>query len=1300
MAKWEDISNDGWEDVKWEDIEAPQRASSLWDKAKEIDEGLMETAKQFGSGTLALVPAGIAGLATLPSKGLKGAVDKIEEVQNALTYQPQTEKGKVISDKFNTVMDWPRQQLMNIGEKVAGNEGQLVGDIVGNFIDPLMLVGLGKAANRKGAQPTPKPEPAPSNISDIISSEKEVTTQPEVASLDPQMELPLETTAQQIAERRAAQVGQLDLFGPINEAQRVLPEGGFDPRLTPDEESIARTQELNKRGQQMSIVEDFGSNDPMTRMPEMRVDENGMPIRADLSMEAQNLENPLQRNLWGDELGPALDQTRSLTDAIDSMPPGPARADAISRFIPPSQRGAVDIGKDLERVASDVTDIKDSVDTLQSRLNQTVGNVPRSQRGVVWNPFGKSKKDEPMAVKPPKPDTLAKPTKPETVSKKVEQKNKLKLLDLKKVAPEMYRVQTKEEALHTLTSDPKIKDVTNNPVRNLTISGLNGMIMANPKNPVLNFARTVLQDARNAAEVFSRRFVTGPEGIVKVYRDLTPKELDRVTQVLNEAGKQQVAITDGLMDKLNLSPNERKFVTLLRTALDEFYTMANDANMSLGFKPFEYRKGYIPAMFTGGYKALVGHYITNKDGTKKWVTTAVAQADTKKGLKLALEYYKTKGEKFAETIPLKRTKLRDTAAQRRNSMFDGFHDIINTIAANDPEFAKAKQLADGHVQNKIKHLYGFDVHELNKKGVEGALGDKPWLDRRHNSKEFIEGVIQFMEDGAKYYNYQKPLNEIAQLTNDASVQARMPNTLKYLEEHIEHVTGQNLNPIGAAANAVIDFLPKVFGVSYRVPAKAIHETKNIMSLFMMGTYNPAFFAAQLTQVLTGAGPEGLKIASALGQDGLTTTFAKTPAWFGALQLEDAGVVKSKAPIPEHIRAAYNWAKTHGMFTFNELELANEALKNKTVQKAEAAMAVPMSWGERLTRPAVFMGFVDLFKKFGLEGEEAFKIAQNSTNYAMGDYYFDERPHLYSGLGVAGHFMGALTTYKHNALTQWYTRAHDAFTRTGDSRHLKPFAYMLGMAFALQGISGLGGYNEIDQIVRWMTDGKTIREIVLNDKSNESSVWMDGALSASTGIDFQSRLSLANIIPDDSMSLVSPQLSALVGILGKAYNYGKYQDQQSLNDLLYASTPAGMKGMAEDIIRRDEEGFVLNKEGMRVHPTPRTETEWQTRKWAGFRPLRERIESDDVYADRMEHNKAVEKLRDLSSRLDGAVVRGDWEAYNRFAHKYIELGGNPETVYSQEKFEKAVKDAKLSERERQAGTPDNISNINKYQRYYD
>lgn len=61
-------------------------------------------------------------------------------------------------------------------------------------------------------------------------------------------------------------------------------------------------------------------------------DENGMPIEAGQTLESRNLENPLQRNLFGDELGPALDQTRSLTDAIDIMPPGEKRQAALDLF--------------------------------------------------------------------------------------------------------------------------------------------------------------------------------------------------------------------------------------------------------------------------------------------------------------------------------------------------------------------------------------------------------------------------------------------------------------------------------------------------------------------------------------------------------------------------------------------------------------------------------------------------------------------------------------------------------------------------------------------------------------------------------------------------------------------------------------------------------------------------------------------------------------------------------------------------------------------------------------------------------
>lgn len=79
-----------------------------------------------------------------------------------------------------------------------------------------------------------------------------------------------------------------------------------------------------------------------------RVDEHGIPIRADLSMEAQNLQNPLQRNLWGDELpGRTGDGGLPLTTALDRMPPGPARDAAMAQLGAPALSPLGDVGKAL-----------------------------------------------------------------------------------------------------------------------------------------------------------------------------------------------------------------------------------------------------------------------------------------------------------------------------------------------------------------------------------------------------------------------------------------------------------------------------------------------------------------------------------------------------------------------------------------------------------------------------------------------------------------------------------------------------------------------------------------------------------------------------------------------------------------------------------------------------------------------------------------------------------------------------------------------------------------------------------------
>lgn len=77
---------------------------------------------------------------------------------------------------------------------------------------------------------------------------------------------------------------------PAPETQK--PVTGYKPNDGQDGQMNLFDPEVEGRG--VSPYEAFPGD--------WRVDENGIPIRADLSLEAQALQNPMQRGLWGDEL--------------------------------------------------------------------------------------------------------------------------------------------------------------------------------------------------------------------------------------------------------------------------------------------------------------------------------------------------------------------------------------------------------------------------------------------------------------------------------------------------------------------------------------------------------------------------------------------------------------------------------------------------------------------------------------------------------------------------------------------------------------------------------------------------------------------------------------------------------------------------------------------------------------------------------------------------------------------------------------------------------------------------------------
>lgn len=1306
--------------------------------------GVGEAALSMVTGGLAQPIAGLAGIGSALFNGAEAGGQATRDVMESMTYAPRTETGKRYTENVGNVLSKPIDWAGDAGEFLQGEEGRLAGRVATeaamNFL-PLGAVVKGVKGLRKAAPDT------------VPAAERVAALQPEPAvvaqAVDPHV-----WENKQLAERAA--MDKREAAAPTNELKQ---------------------QQLYEHADQMT--QEHPSQ--ITQGPGgWKVDENNIPIREDLSIDAKNAEAPLQRNLWGDELPRKHEQEAvPLTEAIDAMPDVPWRSNRdvgiemlangpIKGGRYGGQRGAVDLannasgeskasleaqnrlrqegelgrsryviksnGETVPLIGVDAVDYKarQGEVVVQSNVGKTPWTVldyngvknPQavlsrvssrlSQRGaapmineladkLIKRMGGQvdslTTKNMPLVESVPATDSMATPTAPETIAKKQElRKGVVASTVLKGIAPEYSSITTPQEAVF-LAKDAIDIDTRKSGLgqhiaygigsaRNATVSGINGMVNLHPNNPLLNFVRYRRQSASNESIKFSKDFVTAKDGFATLGKTLPEKDLIQGMQVLQEAARAGIDITKGNVKKLELSAPVENFILSVRRTMEELNYRRGDTMLSAGRDAAPTVPGYLPAVWTGAYRGV----ILSKDGK----VLAVPQSDTKIGYSNAVNaILKEHPDALVKNEPRRGLNT----LQRGNNLFNGYNDVLNILAKNDPNFAKLQQVAAQKVNETAQNMQGFNVHEMHKSGIRGAIGDRAHVSPERNAKELFKALIDFSEQAADYYSMHKALNEIGQAINHPDT-GHLPNTKRYIEGYVKHITGEQLNPIGVASNAIIDLLPQMAGVSSKVPLKAARELKELTGLHMMSIWNPTFTALQWTQVITGALPELAQIGGKLDMRAEAMLSATTaPVTLSMLNLAKALGKKAPAHIPEHQAAAFKYMQDHGIMDMSELEAAQSATRNQTYDRVKKTAAWNISLGEKMTRPPVFMVFADIFHKFGLENNEAFMAAQHATNSAMGDYHPHERPQIYASLGVLGEFSGALTTYKHSTITQNVVRAKNIVRadKQGNHMYAPAIAALAGVAL-FQGISGMSGYEEMDLAFQWATgmmgNKQGLTETALK---NVPDMAKHGWLSATTGLDFQSRASAARVTPELKAGSLSPQLSVLGDIGLKAYNYGKYKDEQSFNELMRSLTPSGLKGVPEDMLMTDDQGYVSNSKQELMPPEPRTDKERLIRKVFAIKPLRESIESKDVYIDASGVKQKEDALKDISKRYTQAVAAKDFKGAAHLQEMWDKREGPPGGITSGDALANQLKRMNQSQRQRVTGEINDLKSIN---RYYD
>ena len=900
--------------------------------------------------------------------------------------------------------------------------------------------------------------------------------------------------------------------------------------------------------------------------------------------------------------------------------------------------------------------------------------------------------------RPPQPDTIKSPRSPENIAAKQQMAAKANAVGLTNSVYSSINTLEEVKSLPGKDIGFRIGEKDYTPGQQFG-AGVEGALRRNTQNKLLQWVSTLRTRAEANTNAALKQYITGEGGFNKTFQKLTQQEVVDAQALALAMEKSKQDYTPELGKAAGLSPAADAFMQARQRMYDGEYDLGAKVDSELGIEHFDRHPGVARSSFNNAYKAIVGHW-EGEGKDRRFVPYTILGANNRWEFNQAKKWWAEESKKKKnltnlEVIQLDRVGLKKQTSPVRP--LDGLAQIFSELAKNNPDFAEAKAAVDEYIKGNTKKMGRYDYHSLKKMGIEGAIGRKGWRTDEQNARDFFKAEVESLDEGFKYWNYQKVVNGMAMAAADPEITAKYPNTVDYLNKVNSNISGQGINQFGAFTNAILDsaFAATGFG-SAQAPRKVMSDLRKAASILMMGGFNNGFVGAQLIQYWQAGIPEALRISKDFDINMAKATaksmsYMLTNRWWMEIAHKTGNL--DKAPFPKEVKEAFVWAKKHGLTDFNEMALSHEAAVNPKAQLAEDLLSTPMTIPERMTRPTMFLWFTDLMRG-KLQGEELYEAAKRATDYAMTNYHKDEAPLIYQRSGVMGENIGGLKRFIHNNIDQMVSRSMEL------KKYPEAFAATVGMTLMVQGITGFLAYDVADELSLALTD-KPLRHWLEQVVSSQG--LLDGYLSTITGLDWNSRMSLAGVVPTDNKGVVStvvgPHAMKIYSLGEAAVKYGRNPDVQSFNDLARQMIPSGMYGYYEDANLTDDEGFVLNKEGERKYTEPRTEEERDTRKHLGIRPLRERLEDEDLYAAKRVQSKMTDKQAKARSRMLSALNLNKPDDFDTALNDYLDAEGSIENI--QGLMQRNSENKNKSERERVISVPSGSSgSIQKYERFWD
>jgi len=630
------------------------------------------------------------------------------------------------------------------------------------------------------------------------------------------------------------------------------------------------------------------------------------------------------------------------------------------------------------------------------------------------------------------------------------------------------------------------------------------------------------------------------------------------------------------MQKHGLSAGLQDFITTHQAAMGDVLGKINTARQAAGKEPITAREAYSAMSMAGDYRKVVTKVVDGKE-----TVVGVISADREKG-KMGWTLEKIQKHMAEKDPTLKFGALQDVSSNRvgtKGTPHEAFTDALKTLGENNPRIAEMLDTLREVAKDEPYNYMGMQKHTLQKKGVWGMEGRKPWETAENNATQFFENQVKYMEGAYNWSHLSEAAKDVNTVIRDGDVLSKHPNAIALTEKYMENALGLNPSKVGRSvddvfrgASAFLTSGPSGFNKA----ASAARSAANTMMLSL----NESFLMIQAIQ-----GPVGIPAMTAfLRGRGL----APSSTWVtqGLSHYVEANKTLVDNQIGRKIsdvdRAAIAYAKRNHIYATDMVE-HNARTRKDALYYTSKVLNAPAAVIEATTRAQAYMTFVKMMTEAGVKPKDGlFEQAHRFTDQVMNNYSAMEKPPAYQALGQLGSMAYNLRSFGHNELSRWSMYAREA-AQTGNAA---PLLTQMATTIAIAGVMGLPFFSQWEELYDFVTSklGEP-RSLVLDTIKMAENLakeygpenyekWkyaVSHGLFSTLGADVHKRIGMSDVLPSEVADAGFAGGGKLADMATTAYGAVRHQTEQHAKAAAVAWSPSVLASPLKAAWYTDEKG---------------------------------------------------------------------------------------------------------------------------------